>query len=295
MGVDLILEKELVVTEVIAFVGPSGTGKSHRAIKTAFSTHSDLIIDDGLLIQGSRIVAGISAKNQATKIAAIKTALFTNPTHRTQAQETIARLKPSRILVLGTSWEMVARITEHLNLPLPEQRLNIEDIASWEDMQKAHYYRNKMGKHVIPAPTVEVKKNFPNTFIDSLKIILDRKDSGRQTIAEQSVIRPTYSSLGYFTIAEKVLMEITHNIVNELPGVSETGRIKISSGQGNAVIDIHYSAKYGYHLNVLSREIQVKVKEALEQQTGLNITAVHILITNLAAPTTSSFTNRLTP
>ena len=38
--------------EVVAFVGPSGTGKSHRAIGVAHNNNCDAIIDDGLLIKG---------------------------------------------------------------------------------------------------------------------------------------------------------------------------------------------------------------------------------------------------
>ena len=48
--------------EVVAFVGPSGTGKSHRAIGVAHNNNCDAIIDDGLLIKGTKILAGTSAK-----------------------------------------------------------------------------------------------------------------------------------------------------------------------------------------------------------------------------------------
>ncbi|WP_306513625.1 hypothetical protein [Phascolarctobacterium succinatutens] len=46
--------------EVVAFVGPSGTGKSHHAIGVAFDNRCDAIIDDGLLIKGTKILAGTS-------------------------------------------------------------------------------------------------------------------------------------------------------------------------------------------------------------------------------------------
>lgn len=48
--------------KVVAFVGPSGTGKSHRAIGIAHKNNCDAIIDDGLLIKGTKILAGTSAK-----------------------------------------------------------------------------------------------------------------------------------------------------------------------------------------------------------------------------------------
>ena len=53
--------------EVVAFVGPSGTGKSHHAIGVAFDNRCDAIIDDGLLIKGTKILAGTSAKMKTTE------------------------------------------------------------------------------------------------------------------------------------------------------------------------------------------------------------------------------------
>ena len=63
--------------EVVAFVGPSGTGKSHRAIGVAHNNNCDAIIDDGLLIKGTKILAGTSAKNETNRIQAVKRAIFT--------------------------------------------------------------------------------------------------------------------------------------------------------------------------------------------------------------------------
>ena len=43
---------------LVAFVGPSGSGKSHRALWVARENNLDYIIDDGLLIHENKIVAG---------------------------------------------------------------------------------------------------------------------------------------------------------------------------------------------------------------------------------------------
>lgn len=42
--------------QVFAFVGPSGTGKSHRAHKVAKKYQIEYIIDDGILIKNNKIV-----------------------------------------------------------------------------------------------------------------------------------------------------------------------------------------------------------------------------------------------
>ena len=46
---------------VLAFVGPSGTGKSYRAQMVASEKNINFIIDDGLLIKDYDVIAGESA------------------------------------------------------------------------------------------------------------------------------------------------------------------------------------------------------------------------------------------
>ena len=53
--------------KVYAFVGPSGTGKSYRAQLVAGEKDVHFIIDDGLLINDNKVVAGESAKKHQLK------------------------------------------------------------------------------------------------------------------------------------------------------------------------------------------------------------------------------------
>ena len=62
--------------DVIALVGPSGTGKSHRALIVAHEHKADAIIDDGILIKDGKIIAGSSAKRESSKIMAVRRAIF---------------------------------------------------------------------------------------------------------------------------------------------------------------------------------------------------------------------------
>ena len=78
--------------EVIALVGPSGTGKSHRALLVAHNNQADAIIDDGLLIKNGKIIAGKSAKREHNKVLAVNLAIFVLPGHAEEvrkAQETL--------------------------------------------------------------------------------------------------------------------------------------------------------------------------------------------------------------
>ena len=96
--------------EVIAFVGPSGTGKSHRAIGVAFDNKCDAIIDDGLLIKGTRILAGTSAKNEENRIQAVKRAIFTDDEHARVVREALGKNNIRRLLIIATSDNMINKM-----------------------------------------------------------------------------------------------------------------------------------------------------------------------------------------
>ena len=268
--------------ETIALVGPSGSGKSHRALAFANDIKADLIIDDGLIIREGRIIDGISAKNQATKVGAIKTALFTATQHQDRAATTIAVLQPERILILGTSLGMIERISQRLALPKPARIVNIEDLASSEEITTAKYFRNQLGKHVVPAPSVEVEQNFPNALIEKLQVILHGQSTAKRRVFEQSVIRPTFSYLGKIMISDKALNDIIKWVLIKFPGVKAPGKTQVYSEQGNTILFIQYTAEYGQILPVLSRSIQAKVKEVVESHTGFNVLAIDVLVTGVA-------------
>ena len=76
-----------------AFVGPSGTGKSYRAQMVANERGINYIIDDGLLISGNEVLAGISAKKAPTKIETVRNALFQNEDRKKEIKGWASLLK----------------------------------------------------------------------------------------------------------------------------------------------------------------------------------------------------------
>ncbi|MBR5243608.1 MAG: hypothetical protein IKW13_05170, partial [Thermoguttaceae bacterium] len=71
-------------------VGPSGSGKSYRALYVAGLYSIDYIIDDGILISGNKIIAGSSAKLEKTMMSAVRCAVFMDEKKR---QEMIDAIK----------------------------------------------------------------------------------------------------------------------------------------------------------------------------------------------------------
>ena len=135
--------------KVYAFVGPSGTGKSYRAQMVADSKNIEYIIDDGLLVSGNQVIAGVSAKKAPTKIETVKNALFQDEEKRKKMQEVLRKKRPKSILILGTSDGMVEKIAKNLGLSNIIETIYIKDVATEEEMETARRIRVTQGKHVI--------------------------------------------------------------------------------------------------------------------------------------------------
>lgn len=175
--------------KVYGFVGPSGTGKSYRAQMVASEKGINFIIDDGLLIKDNQVVAGVSAKKAPTKIETVKHALFYSEQEKNVITEALKKYKPPKILILGTSDGMVQKIAANLGLPEVSDITYINEVATEEEMQTARNIRVTEGKHVIPVPTFELKKDFSGYLLDPLQIFKSKGAGQKPYISEKTIIR----------------------------------------------------------------------------------------------------------
>ncbi|MEN6411178.1 MAG: Asp23/Gls24 family envelope stress response protein [Veillonellales bacterium] len=270
---------------VIAFVGPSGTGKSHRALIVAHEYNIDTIIDDGLLIKDSKIVAGYSAKKEPSKIKAVKRAIFMKPDHAQEVCEAIARVKPERILILGTSINMVEKIVEVLKLPKISQIIHIEEVASPAEIAKARESRVKEGKHIIPVPTIELKPHFSGYLIDPLEIFFKKPQMKRRKLGEKSIVRPTFSYYGKLLISDAVIASIVDHVATSDLAVTRTNQIQIKNShdrEKGISIAFDVTIKYGHTLRDVIQHMQQKIKAVVEYMTGLLVREVNVFVKSLS-------------
>ena len=122
------------------------------------------LIDDGILVKDNNIIAGSSAKRAPTKIETVKRALFINKRQKDEMVKAIRKNKVDAILILGTSDKMVDEIAQNLELPKISKRVYITDVASEQEIESAKKMRTTEGKHVIPVPTFEIKKQFSGVY-----------------------------------------------------------------------------------------------------------------------------------
>ncbi|MGI6697609.1 MAG: hypothetical protein ACOX3Y_03720 [Clostridia bacterium] len=266
--------------QVVSLVGSSGTGKSYRALIVAKENDIDYLIDDGLLIKGNKIVAGTSAKKENTKIAAVRRALFMEPAHREEVVKAIKALDPDRMLILGTSDEMVDKITRVLGLSPPQKRLYIEDIASEEEIELARHQRRSKGKHVIPVPTLEVKKDFSGYFLDTLRIFTRKRDDS-VTVDEKTVVRPTYSYLGKYTIYGRAIIQIARAAGERIEGIKRIFNTEVAIHPNGIVINTDVAVVYGTAIMEKIPAMKNVIKSEIEHMTSLNVLAINVTVKSL--------------
>lgn len=263
--------------KVYAFVGPSGTGKSYRAQMVASSNNIHYIIDDGLLINENEVLAGTSAKKAPTKIETVRHALFTEEKEQKEMREAIKKYNVDTLLILGTSDKMIQKIIESLGLPKLQKTIYISDVATEEEMEKARNIRVTQGKHVIPVPTFEIKKDFSGFILDPLQIFKSKGNGERPYISEKSIIRPTFSYLGNFTISDSVFRQIAIRVAKKMPEVHDVSRVRVENyGEG---ISIYMEAILNYGNNIIDvlNQYREKVKKEIEKQTAMNVVKVDLV------------------
>ncbi|MBQ6975611.1 MAG: Asp23/Gls24 family envelope stress response protein [Selenomonadaceae bacterium] len=269
--------------DVVALVGPSGTGKSHRALQVAHEQNADAIIDDGILIKDGHIIAGESAKTEKSKIMAVRRAIFVLPGHAEEVRDAIQKIQPHRILIIGTSENMVHKIAQTLKLPSIQLIIRIEDIASRAEMDLARFHRLKEGKHIIPVPTIELKPHFSGYLIDPLQSIFKRSRVRRRKLGEKSIVRPVFSYYGKLIIDDRVIRAVVERVVQTREFVKRVNKVKINrlfKGEEDRGLQITCEVvlNYGNHIPTLVEQTQSKIREAVEYTTGMIVESINIVV-----------------
>lgn len=281
--------------QVFALVGESGTGKSFRSKLLAEENGIHAIIDDGLLIQDDKIIAGRSAKREKTYMGAVRVALFDDKDHRDSVAKILRKTHIKKILLLGTSEKMVSKIAMRLQLPQPQKIIHIEEIATKEEIEKAVKSRQVEGKHVIPVPTIEVKKNYPQILSSSMRdFFTQRKLFSKQTknqngkMIEKSIVQPEFSKKGRIEISEAALTQMTMHCVNECDPDVKIKKITIKTDSRGYRLIVLIDVPFGTQLTGKIHRLQQYIIDKIESYTGILIEEVSIVIDKISKPENSS-------
>lgn len=270
--------------KVYAFVGPSGTGKSYRAQMVASERDISFIIDDGLLIKENEIIAGESAKKAETKVATVKHALFYEESEREPVIRAFKKYRPKSVLILGTSDGMVQKIAANLGLPEISETIYITDVATEEEMKTARRIRVTEGKHVIPVPTFEIKKDFSGYLLDPLQIFKSKGKGQKPYISEKSIIRPTFSYMGKFTISDLVFRQILEYLAVQTSAIHKIMKTRVENFGEGVRIYLEVSIVYGFNVKDGLNAFTTKARKEIEKLTAMNVVDLEVVAKNIYVP-----------
>lgn len=261
--------------KVYALIGKSGTGKSYQAINLCRKKSIEAIIDDGLFIYNGKAMAGKSAKKEATKIGAVRRAIFNDEAHRDDVRKKIQSISPNSILIIGTSDDMVHRIAKRLGMKEIDEKIYIDDITSENDRRLAQKYRNTMGQHVIPVSAMQIKKEFSGYMLNPMRLFKGFGNE-RSAMGEKSVVRPTYSYLGKFAISDRVIGDIVRCTAKDIDGIVSVG--KINTNDKIEALDVNVVVNVSRKANILDigRRLQEKSVKMIEEMTAFHINELNI-------------------
>lgn len=277
------LEQIFSKITVYAFVGESGTGKSFHSKQLCEEYKIESIIDDGLLIQDEKIIAGHSAKKEKTYMGAVRVALFDDKEHRDSVAKVLRKSHIKRIMIIGTSEKMVMKIATRLQIPHPSKIIHIEDIASPEEIEKARKSRQIEGKHVIPVPSIEVKRNYPQIFTDSIRDFFSNKNlfkrnKGSGKLVEKSIVQPEFSKKGRLEISEAALIQMVMNCVQECDPEITVKKVSIKKDSRGYKLIVTIDAPFGTQLTGKVHKLQQYIIDKIESFIGILIEDVSIII-----------------
>ena len=173
---------------------------------------------------------------------------------------------------------MVKRIQENLKLPKIEKTIYIQDVSTKEEMEEAVRIRRTEGKHIVPVPTFEIKKDFSGILLDPFRILSrgrkkNKKNKKENAGVERSVIRPVFSYFGKYTIKDKVFKDIIREI--------STIRIDKAPDSNDVEISMNMEIAYGYNISEMAEEMKKQAKKELEYMTSVNISMVNVKIVKI--------------
>ena len=182
---------------------------------------------------------------------------------------------------MGTSEKMVLKIATRLQLPQPQKIIHIEDIASREEIEKAIKSRQIEGKHVIPVPSIEIKRNYPQIFSNSIKLFFRKKKILNQNdgkLFEKSIVQPEFSKKGRIEISEAALTQMVMHCVAEADSAVRIKKMSIKTDSRGYRIIITIDVPFGTQLTGKIHKMQKYIIDKIESYTGILIEEVSIII-----------------
>ena len=121
----------------------------------------------------------------------------------------------------------------------------------------------------------KIKKDFSGYILDPLQIF--KSKGGTPYISEKSIIRPTFSYLGKFTISDSVFRQIAERVAKKMPEIYDVSRIRTQNYGDGISIYLEVIINYGNNIIEVLQNYKARVKKEIEKQTAMNIIKIDLV------------------
>ena len=269
----------LAKIEIYAFVGPAGTGKSHRATHVAKQHGIDFIIDDGLVISRGRILAGRSAKSEINRLRAIKRAIFEYPEHRDEVVSYLTKHTPKKLMILATSTGMIDKIIARLGLNSPVKTIEITDISTQEEINAALRERREKKQHVVPVAKAQIQNNFAGKLVSQIRGFFRGRDKNE---ASNTIVKPLFSFNGKVVISRDAMLQMCRRIIDDNGHVKKVRELNIETYDDKIELSVELDLTLGAQSALsIAKNLQKALHGGLSYMTGMENRKVNIRVNEI--------------
>ena len=154
----------------------------------------------------------------------------------------------------------------------------IEDLASKEEIDTAMKIRNIEGKHVIPVPTIEITRNYPQIVYDSMRIFFKNRVPlpWRKKVFEKTIVRPEFGKKGKITMSEAALTQMVIHCLDEFDDSIRVKKVGVKMEQTGYNLSVKLRMPMRLQVSGTLSELQRYISDSLERYGGVFVKEINI-------------------
>lgn len=94
--------------------------------------------------------------------------------------------------------------------------------------------------------------------------------------SERTVVRPTFSSLGSYSISDDAILDLIKIVLKDVPGFAEVTSFKTEKQTFGVMISLDLALYYGYDAQKVLETCQQRVGNAVEEFTSITMNGVNV-------------------
>lgn len=120
--------------------------------------------------------------------------------------------------------------------------------------------------------------------LDPLQIFKSKGKGQKPYISEKSIIRPTFSYMGKFTISDLVFRQILEYLAQKTPAIHKILKTRVENYGEGAKIYMEVSIVYGFNVVEGLNNFKEKSKKEIETLTAMNVVELEVVAKNIYVP-----------